>query len=176
MDLRTEKIFMVRSLILLFISMIVLVPAFQNCGSGFSSNPDAFKKALSSSCVANIRAKAEINFPLGVCDDVDSYICEKRIFRPGVGGIRSQESACFTTQDGKEACVRVDVLRFDTESVRSGAEVGSFASGGEYNRDEIQCANTQVSYQNVTLIQSEGESVEAALLEAMRSCKARSLQ
>lgn len=149
----------------------VLLP-FQNCGKAYKSA--AFDlDSISSSSQCRAAAQAEALQKLQVtrvsldCADFNQYMCERRVFAPGIQNLSHSLKEC--TVDGS-VCVDVDVFEYNTTVARSGAASASYAPGGEYNRQEVRCRH-RFSYKGVAVFESEGDSLEQALAGALSACE-----
>ena len=153
---------------LMILSVFVLTFGFSNCGKFEVADGQA---QVSSQCLAKLRNDNSIIPSASACEDMTSFECERREFRPGVGGEPSTDFECVSIRPGSEVCVAVHVFRFNTEAARSGAEPSAFEEGGEYNRDEVQCVNTKIKRQNMTVIQASDSTVESALKAVVDKCR-----
>lgn len=140
---------------------------FSNCGKFEVADGQA---QVSSQCLAKLRNDNSIIPTAAVCEDMTSFECERREFRPGAIGGPSTNIECVLIRPGAEVCVAVRVFRFDTEAARAGADSSAFDEGGEYNRDEVQCVNTKIKRQNMTVIQASDSTVESALKAVVDKC------
>ena len=158
--------------LLLFPIAATLVIGFVNC-SQFEPSPVALH-SLNAQCVADLRKTAVPSFDVAsVCDDAANYVCDHRIFKPGIATARRYEKPCFDLPGLGRACVLTNVFLYDTEANRheEGLEPGAMDPGGIYNHEEVQCANTAVRSGQVSLINAEAESQEEALRVAYDKCR-----
>ena len=158
--------------LLLFPIATVLVVGFVNC-SQFEVSPLALH-SLNAQCVADLRKTAVPAFDTAsVCDEPANYVCDHRIFKPGISTTRRYEKPCLDLPGLGRACVLTNVFLYDTEANRSevGLEPGAMEPGGIYNHEEVQCANTAVRSGPVSLINAEAETLQAALQAAYDQCR-----
>lgn len=152
-----------RTYISLSLLLLALLP-FQNCGQPMR----AFYSATSASqCLAKVKSEAlkvsQNNFY--DCESPDNYSCERRVFSPDVANNSLKRREC---DDG--ICVDVETRHFNTSQAREFEPAESFLPGAEYNRQEFRCSH-RFNYQGIAVIDSEGESMSAALARVMDSCK-----
>ncbi len=167
---------MSRSLALLLIpTTFVTLFGFSNCGT-YEPSLLAITDLSSQTCTAQTRQKIAVDFSLSICEDISNFECERRIFRPGISSGQSKEVECFSIGRKSDVCVDVAENRFDTEAARQGSDPQSFEEGGEYNHEEIQCWNTQIQWQSISLIQAEANTLSEALSSAIERCNARGAQ
>lgn len=150
----------------------IIAFGFSNCGK--YEVLDSVANLSSQTCTAKMRAKMVVDFPEALCEDISNFECERRVFRPGIEPGQSKEVECFSIGRKSDVCVTVAENRFDTEAAREGSEPSDFEVGGEYNREETQCWNKRVQKNLISVIQSEAETVTAALSSAIEHCHARS--
>jgi hypothetical protein len=98
------------------------------------------------------------------------------VFSPNVESNESIRSECGLTDAAGELCVSVITHTFNTAGAREPANDKEFAAGGEYNREEIQCANSRLTQSGVSVIQAEGSSAFEALSLAIDKCRARGVK
>ena len=153
---------------LLIIVVPILLVTYTNCGQ-FQQGVDLAKN-LSSNCVAKIRETAKVNFASTVCADMTAFKCDRRVFKPGASAETSTKHECIRSPAGEDSCVKVTTYSFDTEGARDGAAPGAFDLGGEYNHEEVQCMNSMVLRQNISVVSSDAGSLDEALPQAISRC------
>lgn len=165
---------MQRKLLFLSIPALIIAFAFSNCGQ--LEALDSLTSASIQTCTAKLRSKVAVDFPATLCEDVSTFECERRVFKPGVEDGKSKSVECFAAGRKADVCVNVTEIRYNTEPARTGADAKDFDLGGEYNREEVQCWNSRVQKQNVSVIHADADSLSEALLGAIDDCQARSAQ
>lgn len=144
---------------------------FQNCGKGFQSAGPNLDLASSAQCMVKLRdepALMKLNIEKLRCDDVDSYVCERRVFRPGVGNSQHHDQECSLD---KTVCVDVMTYMFDTEVARqNGGDSAEFSPGGDYNREELKC-NYRFAYRGLSPFEGQGSTLEESLEAAISACR-----
>jgi hypothetical protein len=147
-----------------------MVFSFQNCGKGFQpANESVFNSAQ---CSAKIRAEAP-SYKLSPsdlnCGDFNQYACERRIFSPDVTDLSESVKECVGSGD---TCVDVDVRQFNTTPARTSGVTNdaSFAPGGDYNHEEVNCYHRMV-YRGTSLFEGSAASLEESLAKAMSACE-----
>jgi hypothetical protein len=168
---------MIRAWIVFGILFAISMIAFNNCSSkGFDIPAAESSNSTSSQCRTKIisSAKAEIYSTPSLCESAANYQCDLRRFRKNIGSGKKQEIQCAQIAGFGEACVPVVVYNFDTTIQQESAEARDLVEGGAYNRDEVSCINTQITSQNIALIQTEGSSVAETLEKSFETCRQRS--
>jgi hypothetical protein len=159
---------MIRPRYLLIVVLPILLLGYTNCGQ-FKSVAE-LASGLSSSCVAKIRETAKVSFASTVCEDMSAFKCDRRVFKPDANAETKTQRECVKNDSGEEACVDVTTYSFDTEGARDGASPGAFDQGGEYNREEVQCMNSMVLRQNISVVAADASSLQDALSKAVVQC------
>jgi hypothetical protein len=101
------------------------------------------------------------------CADFNNYTCERRVFSPDVSDMSHALKECLP---GDRICVDVEVREFNTSVARATASEASFAPGGEYNHQEVNCSHRMV-YRGVALFTGHADSLAEALAQAMSACE-----
>lgn len=149
--------------------------AFTNCGEGFESVKDSISQA-SAACLNKLRNEPTLKVSAAGCEVFSDYVCERRIFSPTVDNNKSVRSECGLTEAAGEVCVSVLVNSFNTSGAREPSNAKDFEAGGDYNREEILCANSKLTVNGVSVIHSEGSNVFEALSLAIEKCRARGVK
>lgn len=144
---------------------------FQNCGKGFQA---AVPMSYSSSaqCVAKLRS-GEVELNLASvdlrCNDAQSYVCERRVFRPGLPNETRVEQWCDSSHG---QCVDVTVRQFDSNAARTaGGDESGFVDGGEFNREEVKCNHVHL-HNGISPFEGEGADIKSSLAGARAACNA----
>lgn len=160
-----------RKTIFFFILASISAVAFVNCSQFEVGSKLA---SISAQCVADTREKGVPSFDVAsVCEQPANYVCDRRIFRPGVGNSRKAEKPCLEVAGLGSACITTNVFTYDTEPNRNepGTDASAMEPGGTYNHEEVQCANMAVKSGHISLINAEAESLPAALEAAVQRCR-----
>ncbi|MBC7386901.1 MAG: hypothetical protein H7301_12170 [Cryobacterium sp.] len=131
-----------------------------------------------SSSVANIRRRlasdALVPSP-NFCELSANYECYSRVFSPIVQNSKTRKSECVDLEFfGQKVCLDVAVQNFDTREASrlSDSASGAFESGGEFNRAEFVCHQTELRDQDAFLAKGEGDKMSEALTKAHDECLA----
>jgi hypothetical protein len=148
----------------------VLLLGYANCGEFKSVGEIASN--LSSSCVAKVRSATNlVSFSSDICNDMATFSCDRRVFRPSANAATSKKNECVHQANGEDACVEVTTFGFPTESARQDAAPGAYDEGGEYNHEEVQCMNSSVMLRNISVVVGEGPTLDEALSSAISRCQ-----
>lgn len=153
---------------LLIIIVPILMMTYTNCGQ-FQQGVNLAKN-LSSSCVAKIRETSKVSFASTVCADMSAFKCDRRVFKPGAVAEKVTKDECVRSPAGEDSCVKVTTYSFDTEGARGGASAGAFDEGGDYNHEEVQCMNSMVLRENISVVNSDAPTLAEALPQAVSRC------
>lgn len=167
---------MIRFGVVFSIFITISVIAFNNCSSKGFNAIDGATNLASAQCRTKMMAsaKADLFKDTSLCDNTANYQCDLRHFRNGVGYAQVRDTVCVNLSDVGETCVPVNVFNFDTSAQQQTASADELIEGGSYNRDEVSCINTQITTQQIPVIQEEGASVAEALERSIASCRQRS--
>jgi len=149
---------------------LLMVASFQNCSGKFKSSR-AVLESSSAQCKAVLKAEVSAQkLPAAElrCGDFNSFACERRVFSPDVEDLSHSLKECMP---GDQICVDVDVRQFNTSGARSPASESEFTEGGAYNREDVRCYH-RLRVKGLAVLDGEGDSIEAALAQAMHSCEA----
>jgi hypothetical protein len=147
-----------------------MIVSFQNCGKGFKSSTESVFS--SAQCNAKVRSEAP-SYKLSAselnCGDFNQYACERRIFNPDSPDLTESVKECV---GGGDTCVDVDIRQFNTSAARASGvtDAASFAPGGDYNHEEVNCYHRMV-YRGISLFEGSADSLEESLSKAMAACE-----
>ncbi len=157
-----------RSGILILLTLGFVSVSYTNCSTFV---PSAEFVGLSSLCAAELRAKPVAPFDsASICEPVENYQCNLRVFRPGIESKNTSEVICVD-RDGDRSCVQTSIHSFDTERNRADSSPEDFAEGGAYNSEEATCVNTKIKNNNVTVFVGESSNISDAFAKAVQSCR-----
>jgi hypothetical protein len=168
--------FIKRLSIAAFFALAIL--AYNNCSNSQFEPLSSLglNNSASSQCRTKMleAAKSALVTDASLCEAATNYQCDLRRFRPEPGLDRAQNVECLNIPGMVQACVPVTTYSYNTSLQQQGADPADLAEGGAYNRDEATCINTRITSQKISLIQTEGSTVQQALEQAVTQCRQRS--
>jgi hypothetical protein len=107
------------------------------------------------------------------CSKIESYSCYSRVFSPTAVDGQSSEQECSSAPElGGDFCMKLSTRIFSTREASSLPDTapGALRPGGEFNRTEYVCHQSQLKDGEEYLAIGEGETLKEAVLASYAKC------